>query len=218
MTHINDAWTSRVIGVLLAPLLVAACTIVAQAQSQSETIPEAIARGASGRTSTEHSGKSPTVAAILADAELVVRGTVGESRRYLSPDKRDVYTDYSLVAPVVLYQRTPRTAQKPGQLGITVTQLGGKVMVGNVEFTQTELGLPALMPGTCRASSSSNCATENITSRGHSMERLALSGSTVKPLTSKHDFAPEAQGHAGRISVGGPHVAAALRKVGAFAG
>jgi hypothetical protein len=190
MTHINDAWTSRLIGVLLASLLVGACTIVAQAQSQGETIPEAIARGASGRTSTAHSGKSPTVSEILADAELVVRGTVGEPRSYLSSDKRDVYTDYPLVASVVLYQRTARTAQKPGQLGITVTQLGGKVMVGKVEFTQTELGLPPLMRGT------EGIFILELRDGKYHIARtfygvFAILNNTVKPLTSKHDFAPE---------------------------
>lgn len=193
MLRISDDQVVRTSGVVmlaLALLLLAGHITVSQAQAEGETIPEAIARGARGRTSTEHSGRSPSVAEILMSADLVVRGIVGEPRSYLSSDKRDVYTDYALLSPAILYQRTQRTSEKPGPLGITITQLGGKVLVGNVEFTQTELGLPPLMPGT-----EGIFILEERGGRYHIARTFygafGIVANKVKPLTSKRDFAPE---------------------------
>jgi hypothetical protein len=158
--------------------------------AQQGTIPELVADGSFNRTRSAPSGKSPTLEEILKAADLVVRGTVGESRSYLSSDKRDVYTDYSLLGPVFLYQRTPRTSEKPGQLEVTITQLGGKVMVGNVEFTQTELGLPPLKKGT-----EAIFILEERENKYHIARTFygafGIVGDAVKPLTPKRDFAPE---------------------------
>jgi hypothetical protein len=66
----------------------------------------------------------------------------------LSDDQQDVYTDYQIQNPVLFYQKHIAGSPRPGAvLPITATQLGGALMVGDVKFTQTELGLPPLEPG-----------------------------------------------------------------------
>ena len=62
--------------------------------AQRETIPDAVARGAKGRVSSQPSGRGPSMRDLLMTADLVVRGTVADSSSYLSDDKRDVYTDH----------------------------------------------------------------------------------------------------------------------------
>lgn len=176
---------------VVIPLLTLALVSGAMAaQPRPETIPEALARGASGRTRSAPSGVSPSIADIVADADIVVRGIIGESRSYLSDDQRNVYTDYVLTNPVVLYHSKALTARRPGAMTITVTQLGGKITVGNLEFTQIEMGLAALVPG-----------TEGlfVLTRDKDRYRIAhtfygafrISQGRVMPLTTKEDFASE---------------------------
>src|SRR5262245_44850147 len=63
-------------------------------QQQLETIPDSVARA--GRRlmhlSSTPSGEPPAVQAILSKTELIVRGTVGKPRSYLSRDERAVLT------------------------------------------------------------------------------------------------------------------------------
>ncbi len=80
---------------------------------------------------------------------MIVYGTIGEGRSYLSDDQRDVYTDYPINEPVFAY-RSELASIPAGRVvqGVTVTQLGGTVTVNGVAFTQTEPALPPLEAGT----------------------------------------------------------------------
>ena len=123
--------------------------VIGHTYSQRETVPQAIARGATGRVRSAPSGLVPSLVDLLRNTDLIVRGTVGEGRAYLSEDHLDVYTDYVLLNPAVLHGTVAgRSSNVPGLIPpLVVTQLGGAVQLGGVTFTQTEDGLPPLRPG-----------------------------------------------------------------------
>jgi hypothetical protein len=165
-----------------------------RAYAQGETVLEAIARGASGRIRTAPSGKPPEVATVLRSTDLVVRGTLGEPQSYLSPDQRDVYTDYPLERPVVLFQKRQTASDKPGITpAITVTQLGGTISLNGVKFTQTEDGLPPLKPG-----SEGLFLLTRINDRywiaGTFFGAFGIVDGKLKTLTSMQSFAKEFDG------------------------
>jgi hypothetical protein len=129
--------------------LVAMAVVAVPTYAQRETVPEAIARGATGRVRTAPSGKAPTLPELLAETDLIVQGTMGGSRAYLSEDRADVYTDHVLLNTFILHGTiAPQASKVPGQIpSLTITQLGGALQFGGVIFTQTEHGLPPLRPG-----------------------------------------------------------------------
>jgi hypothetical protein len=67
---------------------------------QQATVPEVLAQAGASVTREVGigSGPAPSVTGILRDADAIVRGFVGESRTYLSDDKREVYTDYRTIS------------------------------------------------------------------------------------------------------------------------
>jgi len=116
--------------------------------AQSETIPEAVARGAKGRSRSQPSGPVPNIRELLSSADLVVRGAVADSVSYLSDDQKDVYTDHLLTNTTVLFRSAVPSSAQPGPpTPIVVTQLGGAVLLGDVTFTQVEEGLPQFERG-----------------------------------------------------------------------
>jgi hypothetical protein len=118
---------ARAMAVLL--LLVNADRVFAQ-QQQRKTIPEAVAAGATGSIATVPSGQLPKINDLPRNTDVVVRGTVGESRSYLSDDELNVYTDYTIVDPLVLYESHLTPVHAPGTVPrIVVTRLGGIVVI-----------------------------------------------------------------------------------------
>lgn len=172
-------------------LALAAVAVSISVHAQRETIPEAIARGATGRTRSAPSGATPTIAELVRDTDAVVRGIVGVHRSYLSEDKRDIYTEYTIIQPEILYQADVVTTATPGVLPtITIAQLGGTVAVNGVEFTQTELGLRLLQTGT-----EGLFLLKRVGNRYHIVRTFygafAISNGKLVPLTPRDDFAPE---------------------------
>jgi hypothetical protein len=122
------------------------------AQAQRVTIPEAVARGGVSGVGTAPSGPEPTIEAILEKTDLVIVGTVGEPHSYLSQDQLDVNTDFPVKDATVFYYKYP-PAKSPEtdnntQQALTLTQLGGSILIDGKRFTQLENALPALQPGT----------------------------------------------------------------------
>jgi hypothetical protein len=114
-----------------------------------ETVPEALARGATGSVRSAPSGMVPSIEDVLRETELVVRGTVGESRSYLSEDAQNVYTEYTIKKPLILYTTNSISSRQPGPVQqIAVSQLGGTLVINGQSFTQTENGLTPLEFGT----------------------------------------------------------------------
>ncbi len=125
-------------------LLAVVTTPTLFAQDQRQTIPEGIASGAVGSIS-QSCGLGPLLpfSDLLHQTDLLVAGTVGESRSYLSDDERDVYTDRALEL-VRVYYRRPVPAPtallaRPGivpEPPIVITELGGTIVVTGQSFTQ----------------------------------------------------------------------------------
>ena len=97
--------TVAVFAILTVPQLI---------HAQRPTIPEAVRQGAVNSIATTPSGQPPTVADLLSTTDIVVMGTIGDSRSYLSDDQRDVYTDYPIKEPVVLFRSDMERLRGPG--------------------------------------------------------------------------------------------------------
>ncbi len=91
----------------------AVLTMVVALAAQELTIPERVARGATGRFSNIPSGKPPSVSDVLSRTDLIVRGIVGDSHGYLSDDLMEVDMDYELKNPVILYDAESTPVARP---------------------------------------------------------------------------------------------------------
>jgi TonB family protein len=118
--------------------------------AQLETIPQTLARVGESLTS------SPSIPSgivdmddVLSETELIVRGRIGSPRKaYLSPDQRDIYTDYPLIKPTVLYDSTAQSSRTPGPgADMAVTVLGGAIQRGGLRYTLMPEALPELPVG-----------------------------------------------------------------------
>jgi len=131
-------------------------TAVAGQTRAVETIPEALARGASGRIHRVGGGtvgdpsSSEYLARWLASTQTILRGRVGAALpSYISDDQPEVYTDYVIEEPAFLYNPWPQAADRPGMpASIRVTLPGGTVTGGGLSFRSHYDELPALPAGT----------------------------------------------------------------------
>ncbi len=86
---------------------------------------------------------------LLNSSDLVVQGTLGEPRSYVSDDGGTIYTDYVVREPQVLYSATVQMSPKPGPAAdFTLTQLGGSVLVEGQPVSVRHLALEPLKAGT----------------------------------------------------------------------
>jgi hypothetical protein len=134
-------------------VLVSISTIMptyAQDMARLETIPQRLARVGQSLTSqpTIPSGTA-SVADLLREAELIVRGTIGSpTKAYLSKDETQIYTDYPLINPIVFYSSRPQSSGTPGPApAIAVTVFGGSVQIGGLTYTLEPKALPKLPVG-----------------------------------------------------------------------
>lgn len=159
------------------------------------TIPEAIAGGADMQVSGVPSGSPPALESLLSRTSIIVRGTVGNPRSYLSDDQRDIYTDYQINNPGFAYRSDGVAFARPGQAPpFTVTLLGGRLEVSGVRFTQTEEGLPGLIPGTEVVLLLEEDAKGRYRPVGRIFGAFAVRDGRLTPLTKKTGFAPEVEG------------------------
>jgi hypothetical protein len=174
--------------VLLSLIILLSGSIEAQ---QRETIPEAIAKGAVGSVATAPSGQLPSVADLLRITDVVARGTIGPGRSYLSDDQRDVYTDYPITEPIVIYQSNVATSLTPGTVpSVTVTVRGGTVVVNGTTFTHTEPGLRPLQAGTQGLFLLQRVGSKYRVA-GTFFGAFSIKDGKVMPLAGRSDFAPE---------------------------
>lgn len=160
------------------------------APTSGPTIPEMIAKGAVASTATVPSGLPPPVVSILRETDLVVTGTIGESRGYLSHDQRSVQTDYPLLGAVVLFE-THKTIPKSGvRRDVTVTQFGGTAMVGQTAFTEDQPALRPLPSGRLGLFLLRTVA-DKYWIAGAFYGAFDITNGSLRPLTSVHDFAAE---------------------------
>jgi hypothetical protein len=134
----------------IGPLLVLSILVSSRpVAAQGTTIPEALARHGSSleRSVGVWSGPPPSVESLLSSTDLVVRGVVTQTRSYLSPNQRDVYTDYEVRRPRVLYRVGSSSDGRPGVDSMTVTLLGGTIELNGLTFKAVHKGLPSLPSG-----------------------------------------------------------------------
>jgi hypothetical protein len=170
---------------------VAVAFLPSTAAAQQETIVELISRGVDGRTRTAPSGRPPSLDTILSKTDVVVRGVVGTPKPRLAKDGRNVYSDYPLKAAEILYDSALAGSKRPGiRPEVTVTQLGGTITVGGGTYTQTELGLTPLAPGT-DAIFLLQRTDNSLEIAGVFYGAFEVSNNRVRPLTSKVGFSKE---------------------------
>jgi hypothetical protein len=157
------------------------------------TVPERLA--AAGRSlvggTTVPSGPTPSLAQILANTDLLVRGFVGNGRSYLSHDQMEVLTEFVIQKPVILFERAPKVYLKPGPADVlTVVQRGGNVEIGHLTYAEVHEALPAL-----ESNSEYLFMLKNVGGRyyiaGSFYGAFALKGGRVVPLVRKAGFAPQ---------------------------
>jgi hypothetical protein len=114
------------------------------------TIPELLARFGRPLSSgpTVPSGPAPSLDDVARDTDVLARGTVGESTSYLSPTSTEVYTDYVLLLPSVLYGSfdIPSLGAKSTR-SIVVTIIGGQITINGLTYTSRHEALPELPKG-----------------------------------------------------------------------
>ena len=163
------------------------------AQAERPTIPDVLARAGESLSGVSFvpSGPTPTVADILEDTDIIVRGVVGEPRSYLSEDQRDVYTDYPINGPTFLYQATLESSPKPGIVpSVVITVRGGSVRINGLTYTFVDYALRPLKPG-------SECLLllkrvgDHYAIAGSYLGIFGVADGKLTPLTGKQGFAPE---------------------------
>ena len=175
-------------------ILAVAMLLPAVSYAQGDTIPERLAQGSMGRTRGSGSGHPPSITKLLNETDMVVRGIVGQPRVYLSDDQRDVYTDYPLEKPVVLYEARLASSAAPGTVpAVTVTQLGGTITINGLTFKHEEEGLSALVPGTAGLFLLRRIGTQYRIA-GTYFGAFLISEGKLTPLASREAFAPEYRG------------------------
>ena len=170
------------------------CVLSISIEGQRQTIPQAVASGARGRTRTAPSGRPPDVAEVLRQTNVIVRGIVGQPISRLSDDEFDVYTDYEILDSTVLYADVVFGTAKAGAApAVVVTQLGGTAAVNGIPYTQKEEGLDPLRSG-MEAVFLLERVDGKLQIAGTFFGVFEISGGDLRPLTSRDTFALEYRG------------------------
>lgn len=184
-------------------VLLLAASLPVSILGQELTIPEKLAEAGKSLIAgtTVPSGPPPSVQEIIRGTDTLVRGIIGPGRAYLSEDQREIYTDYPIEKPLILFQSAPVSSARPGVMPrITVTVSGGTVTVGNLTFTSMVDALPTLQPGT-------ECLLllKRIGDRyqiaGAYYGAFGIEHGKSKPLTKKQGFAREYDGASAQATV-----------------
>jgi len=123
----------------------------------------------------------------------MARGRVGEAQSYLSDDQSEVFTDYRLSDPVILFDRRAETATPGLRRPIILTQRGGTILVQGRPFTESHAALLPLKPGTevlCLLQRSGD--KYRIVDWYYGV--FEINSGVIKPLASRDDFASEFRG------------------------
>lgn len=133
---------SSILGVLVTSLSVPAA-------QDGPTIPQQllVANRPLVHMYTVPSGAPPALRDVLADADIVVKGTVGERHSYLSEDEREVLTDYDIVGPLVVQSLERSTEATVALEGLIVTLPGGSVTINGLTYTSIHQALRELERG-----------------------------------------------------------------------
>jgi hypothetical protein len=108
----------------------------------------------------------------------------------LSEDELDIYTDYRLMNPNVLYSSDVVAAARPGVPSITVTALGGRVVINGLSYRSIHGGLPLLEPGWECLFLLEKGRDGRYWIAGTYYGALRVVNGLVRPLAAREDFAP----------------------------
>jgi hypothetical protein len=137
---------------------------------------------------------APSIEAVLARSDTVIRGTIGEGRTYLNEDETEVLTDYPIRQATVLFDAVSPQPSSTGAT-ITVTIKGGKVTIDGLSFTFWDPTLPALPVGReCLLLLKREGATYRLASGAYGA--FAIINDRLLPITAKEGFAKEYKGSA----------------------
>jgi hypothetical protein len=136
--------------VTLVSLVLIISVLVSSVVAQLATIPQQLARAGHSLASSASvpSGVPPAMDQVLSVTDLLVRGVVGPPESYLSDDQMDVYTDYPIADPVVLYEAPAVESKTAAVQTVTVTLLGGVITIDGLSFTSKHQALPLLQVST----------------------------------------------------------------------
>jgi hypothetical protein len=78
---------------------------------------------------------------VAGGTDLVIEGTVVKHHSYLTPDGREIFTDYEFSVTEVIFQRQPQSSDRPGMPRAFVFKTrGGTIMCSGIPITWTEEG------------------------------------------------------------------------------
>jgi len=167
---------------------------LALAATQAPTIPESLARAGTSLQSgaSMPSGAAPAVDRVLEQTDVIVRGTVGQPRSYLSDDLTEVLSDYPLSDAEVLYARSElRGTIDTASFAATIH--GGVVEINHLTFSTAHAGLPRLNPGS-RAVLCLQKDGARFMIALRFFGAFEITGDELVPTTTKTGFAPEMRG------------------------
>lgn len=139
----------------IAAIIIAGCVYSAAHQDDPRaTLPELVRRFAPQPVyqSRQLELVLQSIESVLPGAQLVVHGTVEKATTYLSPDQRDLFTDYA-IRPIRIISPAKRlSSPKPGAPDalpkeMIVKQWGGKMIIDGVQVTQEDAHLTAFRAG-----------------------------------------------------------------------
>lgn len=91
---------------------------------------------------------TPSLRKMAQGADLIVHGSVGPGKTYLSADLRDLYTDYLVTPRRGLARRTPQASSAPAATApIIVKRWGGQIVLNGVSVTQDDYDLRQFQSG-----------------------------------------------------------------------
>ncbi len=176
---------------LLIAVLVSSPSVLAQ-----RTIPQVLseANASIGRTVQTEYGGIPSFESVAKTADLIVRGVVGEPLVRLSDDLMDVYSDYPIINPVILFPSSATNTDRPGVArSVVVTAIGGTITINGRSFYLEHKELPPLRPGIeCLFLLRRKDDTYQISGTYFGVFRI--DDDIVTPLTTVHDFANDLRG------------------------
>jgi hypothetical protein len=122
----------------------------------------------------------------------------------------DIYTDYVILNPVILYEATPTASKKPGLPAMTVTAPGGVITLNGLSFTRIHEALPPFESGTeCLFLLSHVGRRYYVAGTYYGVFRIS-SGKLMR-LTKKQGFATEV--HGGLVTQAGDEIVRRLKAI-----
>ena len=124
-------------------------SIMSTVPVMSQTIPQQLAEAneSLSRSIRIETGPPPSVESIVRLTEVIVEGTVGSPRTYLSEDEMEVYSDYPILNPVYKFGPAVVVTAPGVTRSVAVTHIGGTIVRQGHSFTLEHKELPPLTPG-----------------------------------------------------------------------